>query len=107
MIVIVFHAVDAAKHFGEIERLDRDALRLQYLFAIAHGVERGWAGADRSHAQVAESLHHAADGGEPLQIMNKLRRVGTLGVQRGDGIRNAVLAKIVAGRHLAAEAVAA
>ena len=42
-----------------------------------------------------------------MQVFGELRRIGALGVQRGDRVRNAVLPQIVAGRHLAAEAVAA
>ena len=106
-VVVVLHALDAAQHFGKIERLDRDALRFQNFLAVADGVERRGTRANRAHAQVAETIHHAADSREPLQVFGELGRVGALGVQRGDRVRNAVLPQIVAGRHLAAEAVAA
>ncbi len=45
--------------------------------------------------------------GEPLQIGGELRRGQALGVQRGQRVGNAVLHQVVAGAHLAAEAVAA
>ena len=60
-VVVVLHALDAAEHFGKIERLDRDALRFQNLLAVADGIESGGPRANRSHAQVAEAIHHAAD----------------------------------------------
>src|SRR5581483_8308947 len=62
---------------------------------------------DRSYSQVAKSVHHAADGREPLEIFGEFGRVGTLSVQGSERVRNAVLPQIVAGGHLAAEAVAA
>ena len=52
-------------------------------------------------------LDHAADGGEPVQILAEEIGIGRFGVQRGERIRDAVLRQIIAGRHLAAEAVAA
>ena len=45
--------------------------------------------------------------GEPLEIGLELGRRQALGVQRGQRVGNAVLHHVVAGAHLAAEAVAA
>ena len=107
LIVVVFHALNATQHFGKIECLDGDTLRFENLFAIANGVERGRSRADGAYAQVAEALHHPAHSGEPFEIFGKLWRAGTFRVQCSDGIGNAVLSKIIASRHLAAEAVTA
>ena len=77
------------------------------LLAVAHGVERRRARADGADAQAAQAAHHAADGGEPVEILGEDVGIGSFGVQRGQRVRNAVLLEVVAGRHLAAEAVAA
>ncbi len=69
VLIVVLHSVDAAQNFGEIERLDGDALRLQNLFAVTHGVEGRGTRADGADAQVPESVHYAADGGEPLRSL--------------------------------------
>ena len=55
----------------------------------------------------AQSAHHAADAGEPSEIFRELGRVRRLRVQRRQRVRNAILHQVIAGRHLAAEAVAA
>ena len=44
-------------------------LRLQQLFAVAHGVKCCRPSANRADAQVAQSTHHAADSSEPGQIL--------------------------------------
>ena len=71
---IVLHAVDAAEDFGEIDGLDGDAAGFEKLFAVADGVEGGGAGADGADAQAAQSSDHAADGGEPGEILLRRRR---------------------------------
>ena len=82
-------------------------LRFEKFLAVAHGIERRRPRADRADAQTAQALHDAADGREPFQILAKFRGIGPLGVQRRQRVRNAVLRQVVAGRHLAAKAVAA
>ena len=74
-IVVVFHALDAAQHFGKIERLDRNALRFENLLAVADRVEGRGTRADRSHSQVAEAIDDPTDRGEPLQVFGELGRV--------------------------------
>ena len=106
VVIVVFHTFNAAQHFGKVQRLDGDALRLQDFFAITHRVECGRARADSADSKVAKSLDDPAYPGEPFQVYGKLGRVGTLRMQRREGIWNAILAKIITGRHLAAEAIA-
>ena len=72
MIVVIFHAIDAAEDFGEVEGFDGDALRFENFFAVTDGVEGGGAGADGADSEVAKSFYYAADGGEPLEIVGKL-----------------------------------
>ena len=107
VLIGVLHTIDAAEHFGEIERLNRNPVRFENLFAVANGVESRGTRANCADAQIAEAVHHAADAGEPLQVFGELRRVGAFGVQCRNRIRNAVLVQVVARRHLSAEAVAA
>ena len=57
-------------------RLDGDAVRFQDLLAVAHRVERRGPRADRADAQLAQPVDHAADGGEPREVLRELRRVG-------------------------------
>ena len=42
---------------------------LQDLLAVAHGVERRRPRADGADAHAAQSAHHAADAGEPLEVL--------------------------------------
>ena len=77
-IVAVLHARDAPQHFRKIERLNRNALRLQQFFAVANGVERRGTRANRTDAQVLQPIDHAANGRKPLQVFGKLRRVRAL-----------------------------
>src|SRR5580700_2068963 len=107
MVVVVFHALDAAEDFGEVEGFAGDALRFENFLAVADGVEGGGARANGAYSEVAKSFYHAADSCEPLEIVGKLRGAGAFGVQGGDGIGDAILAKVVTCRHLAAETVAA
>ena len=72
MVIVVFHAIDAAEDFGEIEGFDGDALGFENLFAVTNGVEGGWARADGADSQVAKSLYYAADCGEPFEVVGKL-----------------------------------
>ena len=43
----------------------------------------------------AKAVHHAADGGEPLQVLAEIIGVRRNGVQRGQRIRNAVLRRLL------------
>ncbi len=106
-IVVVLEPLDAAQDFGKIERLDRDAAALQQLLAVANRVEGRGTRADRAHAKVGKAAHHAADRGEPRQVLAEVIGVGLHRVRRGQRVGNAVLHHVVAGRHLSAEAVAA
>ena len=63
--------------------------------------------ADAADAQVAQAIHHAADRGEPREIFPEIIRIGTDGMKSRQRIRDTILAQVVAGRHLAAETVAA
>ena len=106
-VVRVLQPIDAAEDFGEIDGFDRDAGALQKFFAIADGVESRGARADGADAQIAEAAHDAADRGEPREVLGEALGVGCRGVERREGVRNAVLHQVVAGGHLSAEAVAA
>ena len=98
---------DAAEHFGEVQGLHADAAHFEQLLAIADGLERRGTRADGPDAQPPQALRHAAHAGEPGEIVLELVRLQAFGVQRGKGVRNAVLLQVVADAHLAAEAVAA
>ena len=106
-IVVVLHAVDAAQDLRQVDGLDRDAMLLQNFLAVAHRVERRRTRAEGADAHVAQALHHAADAREPLQVFAEDVGVRRFGVRRGNGVRDAVLLQVIAGGHLAAEAVAA
>ncbi len=105
-IVRVFHAFDAANHLGKVQRLDGNALRFKDAFAVAYRVECRGARADSADAQIPQALHDSANGAKPLKVFLELIRVGRAGVRGGQRVRNPVLPQIVAGGHLAAEAVA-
>ena len=105
--IVVRQLLDPAEDFRQIERFDRDARSLEQLLAEAHRVERGRPGADGADARVLQAVDDAAGGGEAPQIGSEGRVAGRDGVQRRQRIADAVLAQVVADRHLAAEAVAA
>jgi len=105
-VVIVFHAVNAAEDFREIDGLDRDAIGFENALGVAHGVEGRGTRADGADLQVLETLHDAANLREPFEISFEFGRGYRLSVERGKRIINAVLHHVVAGAHLAAEAVA-
>ena len=96
-VVVVLHSLDPAQDLGEVEGLNGNALGLQNFFAVTHRIEGGRTGADCANPQIAEAVHHATDGGKPLQIVSELRRIRALGVQRSNRVRDAVLLKVVAG----------
>jgi hypothetical protein len=73
----------------------------------SRSVEGGGAGTDGTEADVAQAADDAAGGGEPLEVGLELGGVGGFGVERGEGVGNAVLLEVVTNRHLAAEAIAA
>ena len=83
-------------------------LRFQNLLAVAHRVERRGPRADGADAQPP---HPARPRGRRRRTSRgpsrKILRIRSFGVQRGERVRNAVLRQVIAGRHLAAEAVAA
>src|SRR5215469_3939785 len=105
--VVILHTVDTAEHFGKIERFHGNAAAFEQFFAVTHGVECRGARADRADAQVAQAFDNAANRCKPREVLREFGRIGSFGVQRGEGIRKAVLFEVVAGRHFAAEAVAA
>jgi hypothetical protein len=53
-----------------------------------------------------EPFDDPAGRGERIEVVGEFRRVEALGVKLRQRVANAVLAQVVAGRHLAAEAVA-
>src|SRR5579862_33687 len=79
---------------------------LEYFLAVAHGIERRGARADGPDAHLTETSNYAADPCEPIQILAEDIRIQRFGMPGSDGVRDAVLRQIIAGRHLAAEAVA-
>ena len=103
----VLHADDAAEDLGEVDGFHGDAAGFEQFLAVAHGVERRGARADGADADAAQTADHAADGGEPGEIFGEEVGIGGFGVQGGERVRNAVLLEVIAGAHLAAEAVAA
>src|ERR1022692_407113 len=103
----VLHADDAAEDLRQVDRFHADAAGFQQFLAIAHGVESRGTGADGADGQAAQAAHDAADGGEPGEVLGEHIRTGGFGVQRGERVGNAVLLEVIAGAHLAAEAVAA
>jgi len=105
--VVILHTTDAAEDFGEVEGFDGDATGFEQFFAVAHGVEGCRTGAEGTDAEIAQAVHNAADGGKPCKVLGELRGIGGFGVQRGQGVRNAVLPEIVTGGHFAAKAIAA
>jgi len=106
-IVVVFHAIDAAEHFRQIERLDTDTAGLKDALGVANGIESRRPRAERADAKVLEPLHDAANAGKPLQVGLEFSRVHRFSVQRGERILDTVLHHVVACAHFAAEAVAA
>ena len=106
-VVGVFHVVDAAEDFREVDGLDGDAAGFEDALGVADGVEGRGTRADGADAEILEALDDAADRGEPFEVGLELGRVESLSVQRGERIGNAVLHEVVAGAHFAAEAVAA
>ena len=105
-IVGVLQPADAAKDLAEVQRVHVDAGTLKQLLAVADGVERGGTRADGADSAVAQALDHAANGSEPRQIPGEFGAIERFGMQRRQRIRNFVLRQIVAGAHLAAEAIA-
>ena len=87
--VVVFHPLDAAEDFGEVDGLDGDAVGFENFLAVANGVEGGGARADGADAEVAHAVRHAADGGEPGEILLKSFGIGRFGVQRGERVGDA------------------
>ena len=63
--IVCIHSIDAAQNLRQIDRHNRDVVRLEQFFAIANRVERSRPGADRAYAQVAQPTYHAADRNEP------------------------------------------
>ena len=106
-VVAVLHAVDAAEDFGKVDGDDGDTGALEQLFAVTHGVEGLRPCSERADAEVAEAINNAADGGEPGEVFTEGLGLGLHGVLRGDGVRDSILHEVIAGRHLAAEAVTA
>ncbi len=106
-VVRVLQPVDAAEDLGQIEGFYGDAGAFEQLLRIANGIEGGRTRANGADAQIAEAADDAADRCEPGEVLREALGVGRRGVQRGDGVRDAVLLHVVAGRHLAAEAIAA
>ena len=82
-------------------------VRFEHLLAVADRVEGRRAARRSRRCAVAETPYHTADCRKPSQVLGNSARIGVLGVQCGEGVRDAVLAEVVAGGHLAAEAVAA
>ena len=105
--VVILHFGNAAEDFGEVEGLDGDAGVLENLLAIAHRIEGRGTSADGADAQGPHAAHYPANTGEPGEVLLERLGIGRFGVQRGERIRDAILREIVAGGHLAAEAVAA
>ena len=96
-VVIVLGSLDPAEHFGEIEGLDGDAVGFKNLLAVTHSIEGGRTRADRTHAKIPKAIDHATCPCKPFEVPREFRRVGALGVQGRNGVRNPVLAEIVAG----------
>ncbi len=105
--VVVTHGVDPAEEFVEIQRVDADAGVFEQLLAVAYGVEGGRPRAQSADAQALEASDHTTGGCESDQILLELDALGRYGVELGQAEGHAVLAQVVAERHLAAEAVAA
>ena len=80
--------------------------RSSNLFAVAHGVEGRGARADRADAQLPQAVDDAADGGEPARSSRNSASRATR-CAAWSASTECRTAEIVAGRHLAAEAVAA
>ena len=104
--LVVAQAADPAEDLREVERLDRDAGALQQLLAVADGVEGRRAGADLAQAGVLQRAHDAAHPDEPAQVPREVLALGVHGVAARERVLDPVLAQVVAGAHLAAEAVA-
>src|SRR5215475_12144202 len=104
---MVLHAINAAQNFRQVEGFDGNAVCLQNLLAVANRVECRRPGSNRANAQITKAVHYTAYGGKPGEVFLELGRVGGLGVKRRNGIRNPILAEVVARRHLSAEAVPA
>ena len=105
--VIIFQSRDAPQDFREVDGFGRDPGSFQQFLAVAHCIESGGTRSDTAHAQVTHTIGHAAHGSEPGQVLLEFGGIEGNRVQPGQRIRNAILAEIIAGRHLAAEAVAA
>src|SRR6185437_5197438 len=103
----VAHAIDAAEDFRKVDRLDTDAVVLQNLFAVADRVEGRRPRANGSDAEPAHAANHTANSGKPIEVFAENVAIGGFGMPGGERIGNAVLHQVVAGAHLAAEAVAA
>ena len=105
--LLALQTADAAEDLGEVEGLDGDAVGFEQLLAVADGVEGRGTRADGADAELAQAVGDAADGGEPRDVADELRRVGRFGVQRSQRVGDAVLLEVIADAHLAAEGIAA
>jgi hypothetical protein len=103
----VGHPLHPPKQLGEIERFDGNPRSLEQLLAVPHRVERRRTRANRTDARVLQAPRDATGRGEAPEVFGKTPVRRRHGVERRQRIRDAVLAEVVADRHLAAEAVAA
>ncbi len=69
------------------------------------GVEPKRACTYLTDAAMAQSVHHTADGREPVEVFSQQRTVDGIGVEGGVGEGNVILIEVVAHRDLAAESV--
>ena len=92
--------------FGEVERFNADPGVFQQFFAETHRVKGHRARAQHAEAGAAHPARDPAHRRELAQVGAETLAGGINGVQRGQRERNPVLAQVVAGRHLAAKAVA-
>ena len=105
--VRVLETGDASEHFRQVERLHANPRVFEQLLAEPDGGEVGRPRADHANARVAHAADNAADGGELLEIRRERFVAWINSVQCGQRVLDVVLAEVVAGAHLAAEAVAA
>jgi len=95
-----------AEYLGEVHALHRDARLLQQLLAVTNGDKRRWPCPHLAKTRPAHPFDHPANGAKPLQVLAKARRLWINRVQRRQRVGNAILREVIAGRHLAAKAVA-
>ena len=72
----VGQARDASQNLRQIYGLDRNAVRLQNLFAVADGIKRRRTRSDAANAQITQAFHDAADGGKRARSLRNSAESG-------------------------------